>query len=336
MGSRRQKRKLYLGKNYKKLTLRNYKHYYCYKIVTVITLNDNQESIMIIKIILTSLFISTGISQIFSMNNISYNLRNNENFLAQQKQWLTDNPIECKKFEDGLRELTQNNYRDILKLNLDYWAISNSKKRKYQKNVKPQPKNKKDLKEQLQEWIGITPNALYLLSNALINNNLYQILRKMHRFNFSLDDIHKFNQIIIQLFSPKTIKNEDLKTFHESSLNGEVQIVRKFLQKGFRPNWLISPLLASGLTIAAVSKSREITEMFFECSKINHAATDIYGHTALMRSIIEKDEPVIRLLLQKKDLWNIHQTNIFGQTIFDLAKENIPHLMHILTDYLEN
>lgn len=276
-----------------------------------------------------------GTSDLFSMHRHCQNLKNNEKFLANQRQWITTDLIECKKFEAGLNNLSEQNYKDILKLNLDYWKISKPTKRKRYKNTILNPKNKKEFKSQLIEWIGISQDSLFLLSNALMNNNLYLILHKMHRFGFLSEEILEFKEIIIQLYYPE-MAGDLLKKFYDSILNKDISLLQKFLQKGFRPNWLTSPLLGPGLTVAVISKSPIIVEMILDCPKINHSATDVYGYNPLMRSIIEQDQKIIEILLRKKGFWDVNHQNILGQTIFDLAKKHIPTKIHLLTDHLEN
>lgn len=244
-------------------------------------------------------------------------LQENREFIDNQKKWVHDDLH--KKFQKGLKSLSVEHF-EVIRAD-QIWRDINTKI-DHKINIDPAAKkiNKANFKKLLKSN-NVPKSTRLVIKNILKNNNLYQVLNKMHQFGFTQEFILQFRKFIIALLYPGD--HEEIETFSRSVALGKTQATHQFLLKGFRPDWLVAMNLRTGLALGIISRDINIVKMFLQCPNIDTQVLDIENMNALMQSVKSGNEEIAKHLLEVIE-WDFSHTNIHGQDIFKIAQKRMP------------
>lgn len=250
-------------------------------------------------------------------------LQENRGFIDNQKKWVNDDLH--KKFQKGLKSLSVDHF-EVIKAD-QIWHDINTKIN-HKINIDPAAKkmNKANFKKLLKSN-NVPKSTRLVIKNILKNNNLYQVLNKMHQFGFSQEFILQFRKFIIALLYPGD--HEEIETFSRSVALGETQATHQFLLKGFRPDRLVAMNLRTGLALAITSRDINIVKMFLQCPNIDTQVLDIENMNALRQSVKSGNEEIANHLLEVIE-WDFYHTNIHGDNIFKIAQKRMPSIQQNL------
>lgn len=261
------------------------------------------------------LFLSLLGSQIFTTPN---------NFLNAQNRWITKDKGRCIEFLEGSKLLSVDHIEIIMKSKS--WNIVAGR---LTSNTKCSLKNISIFTEFLNNK-PFPPAVINLITQPRMNDNLIAICSRMHELSYSRSTINAFKKFLLALFSTK--QYPDIIDFQESLENGDYEEVSNYLNKGFRPDWIIDENLSTGLMIAINQGNNHIADLLLTCPSINLETMNREGINTLMLAIKKGNFSLAQKLLDYQG-WDFTLTNQEGLSVFDLAEDYLPNIYRALHKY---
>lgn len=275
------------------------------------------------KIIIVTLLSFFSVIRVITMPQQSFE-ENLERYENQNKTLKLLNK-EILYFLDGYSKLTTEHFDAILN------KLSHDDIQELSNNKELQTQTRSNLVPSMITSI-FSVEIIDLLTQPLINSNLILICKRMVQLGYSLDTINRFKKYLLSIFSGHY---KDIADFEKAIVraahvnNNDCTEILSFLQNGYRPDWVLSGNLSTGLMLAIKYNLPTLAKIFLDQPHITLDATDFEGTNALMMSISCKQANIVKKLL-KNDRWNIYQQNKYGKSPLSLAEKFMPSIVNDL------
>ena len=243
--------------------------------------------------------------------------------LKKLSQWIQVDKKTYHKTKHGIKDLSSDLFHVII--NSQEWNNIQTKSSNNNKNARTLLA--------LLKSSGFSNKSLYIIKNPLVNNNLYLILRHMHRLGFSAADIKNFNHFILTLFASSVYK--DILNLKKALITSDSSAVYQLLMQGIHPNWIVDQNLNTAIFIAMRKHDADIVQLILACPGYNIFAFNNENNSALMQSLWKQNKSITYLLLNYTPTWDYSSKNIYGETTAEILEKRLPN-NHLIKNRLNH